>query len=174
LGAELGKHFFVYHSYDEHGSNFRGFPIHATHLRSFEQIDPASPFSSRIGTNYLPISDEAIQIRGYISEKAARIADVDQENEDLKALRAKLTLEIEEHRSLLSPVPHFPIDVLQEIFAACLPTEHYPVVSQYESPLLLIQVCKNWRNIALSAPQLWYAIHIPIPSLPEVRTCHIL
>ena len=145
---------------------------YATHLRSFEQIDPASPFSSRIGTNYLPTSDEAIQIRGYISEKAACIAEVDQQIEDLKALRAKLTLEIESHQSLLSPVPHLPIDILQEIFAACLPTEHYPVVSRYEAPLLLTQVCKNWRNIALSTPQLWSAIHIPIPSLPEHVTSY--
>jgi len=103
---------------------------------------------------------------GYIAEKAARIAEVDQEIEDLKALRAKLTLEIEDHRSLLSPVPHLPTDILQEIFVSCLPTEHYPVVSRYEAPLLLTQVCKNWRNIVLSTPHLWSAIHIPIPSLP--------
>jgi hypothetical protein len=139
---------------------------YATHLRSFEQIYPASPFSSHIRTNYLPTSDEAIQIMGYIADKATRIAEVDQEIEDLKALRAKLTLEIKDHRSLLSPVPHLPIDILQEIFASCLPTEHYPVVSQYEAPLLLTQVCKNWRNIVLSTPHLWSAIHIPIPSLP--------
>jgi hypothetical protein len=190
VGAELGKHFFVYRrsqavirrgTYNKrrrnyHGPNFRGLPIqpwlrecansYATHLRSFEQIYPASPFSSHIGTNYLPTSDEAIQIMGYIADKATRIAEVDQEIEDLKALRAKLTLEIEDHRSLLSPVPHLPIDILQEIFASCLPTEHYPVVSRYEAPLLLTQVCKNWRNIALSTPHLWSAIHIPIPSLP--------
>jgi hypothetical protein len=71
-------------------------------------MDPASPFSSRIGTNYLPTSNEAIQIKGNISKKAARIAEVDQEIEDLvKTFRAKLTpVEIENHWSLLSPVPH--------------------------------------------------------------------
>ena len=131
-----------------------------------EQMESGSPFSSHIGTNYLPTSDEAIQIKGYISGKAARIAEVDRQIEDLKALRAKLTLEIEGHQSLLSPLPHLPIDILQEIFNACLPTKHNPVVSRYEAPLLLTQVCKNWRSIALSTPHLWSAIHIPILSLP--------
>ena len=131
-------------------------------------MDSASPFSSRIGTDHypLPTSDEANQIKRYISEKVARIADVDQEIEKLKALRAKLTSEIEDHRSLLSPVPHLPIDILQEIFNACLPTAYNPVISRYEAPLLLTQVCRNWRNVALSSPFLWSAIHIPIPSLP--------
>jgi hypothetical protein len=139
----------------------------ASQIISFlEQMDSASPFSSRIGTNYLPTLDEAIQIKGYISEKAARISEVDQEMEDLKALRAELILEIEGHQSLLSPVPHLPIDILQDIFKACLPTEHNPIVSRYEAPLLLTQVCKNWRTVALSTPHLWSAIHIPIPSLP--------
>ena len=39
-------------------------------------------------------------------------------------------------------------------------------------PLLLTQVCKNWRNIALSTPQLWSTIHSPIPSLPEHVTSY--
>ena len=112
------------------------------------------------------MSNEAVQIKEYISEKVARIAEVDQEIEKLQALRAKLTMDIEDHRSLLSPIHHLPIDILQEIFAACLPTTHNPVVSRHEAPLLLTRVCKNWRNIMLSTPHFWSAIHIPIPSFP--------
>ncbi|KIM34837.1 hypothetical protein M413DRAFT_450033 [Hebeloma cylindrosporum] len=134
----------------------------------------ASPFSSHIGTHYTPTSDEANQIKGFISAKIARIAEVDQEIEKLKALRSDLTLEIEDHRSLLSPIHHLPVDVLQEIFAACLPITHNPVVSRYEAPLLLTQVCRNWRDIVLSTPHFWSAIHIPIPSLPLDPISHSL
>jgi len=134
----------------------------------------ASPFSARVGTYYLPTPDEAVQIKGYISERATHIAEVDEEIERLEALRAKLNSEIEDHRSLLSPVHHLPIDILQEIFASCLPAGHNPVVSRHEAPLLLTQVCRNWRNVMLSTPQLWSAIHIPIPSFPIDTTLHPL
>lgn len=134
----------------------------------------ASPFSSRIGTNYTPTFDEAIQIKGYISDKVARIVEVDHEIGRLMALRVELILEIEEHQSLLSPIQHLPIDVLQEIFTACLPTMHNPVMSRYEAPLLLTQVCKNWRDIVLSAPHFWSEIHIPIPTMPIDPIAHPL
>jgi len=134
----------------------------------------SSPFSSCIGTSYLPTPEEAVQIKEYISEKVAHIAEVDQEIEKLNALRAKLTMDIQGHRSLLSPTHHLPIDILREIFAACLPMTHNPVVSRHEAPLLLTQVCKNWRSIVLSTPQFWSAIHIPIPSFPVDPSSHPL
>ena len=131
-----------------------------------QQRNSASPFSSRIGTNYLPTTDEATQIKDYISKKVVRVAEIEEEIEKLEVLRAKLTVEIEEHRSLLSPIHHVPSDILQEIFTACLPAAHNPVLSRNEAPLLLTRVCKSWRNIMFSTPHLWSSIHIPIPSFP--------
>ncbi|KAJ7825638.1 hypothetical protein B0H14DRAFT_1284232 [Mycena olivaceomarginata] len=53
--------------------------------------------------------------------------------------------------------------MLAEIFYNFLPI--YPVCSDFvdlQSPTLLSQVCRRWRNIALSLPRLWRAIKLDI------------
>jgi hypothetical protein len=87
----------------------------------------------------------------------------------LEVLRAELNVEIENHRSLLSPIHRVPSEILQEIFTACLPAAHNPVLSGDQPPLLLTRVCQKWRDIMFSTPHLWSAIHILITSLPVGR-----
>ncbi|KJA17155.1 hypothetical protein HYPSUDRAFT_206426 [Hypholoma sublateritium FD-334 SS-4] len=62
----------------------------------------------------------------------------------------------------LSPFLRLPLDVIREIFAACLNPETNPTMSKKEAPTLLTQISSGLRRVALATPELWAAIHIPI------------
>ncbi|KAH6897923.1 hypothetical protein BKA70DRAFT_1159527, partial [Coprinopsis sp. MPI-PUGE-AT-0042] len=63
--------------------------------------------------------------------------------------------------------PHtvLPTDVLREIFMFCLSCDRFPSVDSLEAPLLLTQICRDWRLLVLNTPTLWNRIDIPIPTL---------
>ncbi|KAJ7473677.1 hypothetical protein B0H11DRAFT_1811164 [Mycena galericulata] len=46
-----------------------------------------------------------------------------------------------------------PSEIVSEIFLHCKPDQCEPLPT--EAPLLLLQVCAEWRNIAISTPELW-------------------
>ncbi|KAJ7776602.1 hypothetical protein DFH07DRAFT_693797, partial [Mycena maculata] len=57
-------------------------------------------------------------------------------------------------------------ELITEIFVHCLPTPasatgacffrpHFVRPSVKDAPLLLCQICRRWRAIALTTPQLW-------------------
>ena len=49
-----------------------------------------------------------------------------------------------------------PLEILVQIFIACLPHHPRPVIQS--APLLLCSVCTTWRQIALHTPALWTSI----------------
>ena len=53
------------------------------------------------------------------------------------------------------------MDILGVIFSHCLATHRNPVMSASEAPILLTQICRDWRSIALSIPRLWSRLYIP-------------
>ncbi|KAJ7149468.1 hypothetical protein C8R43DRAFT_1007201 [Mycena crocata] len=57
-----------------------------------------------------------------------------------------------------SPVQNVPVEVLSEIFFACLPRVEYTPASRRFAPLLVSWVCVHWRNVALSLPRLWTSL----------------
>ena len=75
------------------------------------------------------------------------------------------------YTSLLSPMRVLPEDVLGEIFLRILPdpSEHYPILSSDEAPLVLCRVCKWWREVACRTPSLWSSIHFVSPRVPPKR-----
>ncbi|TFK31834.1 hypothetical protein BDQ12DRAFT_79362 [Crucibulum laeve] len=58
--------------------------------------------------------------------------------------------------------PLLPAELWKEIFMACLPNDidGYIAASPYEAPLLLCQICRCWREIAISTPELWESLEI--------------
>ncbi|KDQ51328.1 hypothetical protein JAAARDRAFT_41177 [Jaapia argillacea MUCL 33604] len=52
-----------------------------------------------------------------------------------------------------------PPELLSEIFICCLPVPTYDLNPLYtrrgEAPLLVSQICRSWRHVALSCPALW-------------------
>ncbi|KAJ7736802.1 hypothetical protein B0H14DRAFT_3612027 [Mycena olivaceomarginata] len=61
------------------------------------------------------------------------------------------------------PILSLPLEMTAEIFTHFLPI--YPLRARLvgtQSPILLSQVCRQWRNIAISLPQLWRAIQLDL------------
>ncbi|KAJ6538826.1 hypothetical protein DFH09DRAFT_1397458 [Mycena vulgaris] len=86
--------------------------------------------------------------------------------DQLKAERDALVAYVQAHKALTFPVRRLPLDLLQEIFMACLPAHRNCVMSARESPVLLGRICSSWRAISLSTPRLWARINIVEPPQP--------
>ncbi|KAJ7443020.1 hypothetical protein FB451DRAFT_1376845 [Mycena latifolia] len=132
-----------------------------------------SPFTSKLGTNYCPQDEEISQIQTLLVEPTLRLKCLDDEIAVLqKALdklaeeRAGISAYVDAHKALISPVRRLPLDIIQEIFTACLPTHRNCVMSAVEAPVLLGRICSSWRSISLSTPHLWSWLHIVEPSCP--------
>ncbi|KIM47160.1 hypothetical protein M413DRAFT_57140, partial [Hebeloma cylindrosporum] len=81
----------------------------------------------------------------------------------LKEKKNHIQKSIDACNAVLSPVRRLPIDILQEIFYQCLPTDHHPIMSATEAPMLLTRVSSLWRSVAFSMPRIWAKLHIPFP-----------
>ncbi|KAG6849884.1 hypothetical protein H0H93_004102 [Arthromyces matolae] len=60
------------------------------------------------------------------------------------------------------PALQLPPEILEQIFLFCLGPHSQAALnppSQDSAPLLLCQICRYWRNVALSSPALWSAFH---------------
>ncbi|KAJ7121606.1 hypothetical protein C8R44DRAFT_876994 [Mycena epipterygia] len=62
--------------------------------------------------------------------------------------------------ALAYPVLTLPNEIVSRIFVECLPSHGRVRPSRRRAPLLLAQICHDWRNIALSTCQLWSSIDI--------------
>ncbi|KAJ7432583.1 hypothetical protein FB451DRAFT_1479550 [Mycena latifolia] len=129
--------------------------------------------SPHLGTNYCPQDEEIVEIKAFLAEPTLRLKDLGDEIADLqKALdkltaeRARISVYVDAHRALISPARRLPLDIIQKIFIACLPTHRNCAMSAIEAPVLLGRVCSFWRSICLSTPRLWSKIHIVEPQCP--------
>ncbi|KAF7376780.1 hypothetical protein MSAN_00095300 [Mycena sanguinolenta] len=130
----------------------------------------ASSFVSRLGTNYCPTDEEILEINALLVEPTLRLKGLDDEITKLQAAIDKLAEErsrvaayVEGHRALISPVRRLPLDIIQELFVACLPTHRNCVMSASEAPVLLGRVCSAWRAISHTTPRLWSRLHVVEP-----------
>ncbi|CAA7260541.1 unnamed protein product [Cyclocybe aegerita] len=56
-----------------------------------------------------------------------------------------------------------PTELWAEIFFFCLPADDFILPRSGDAPLLLCQICKTWREIALNTPRLWASLSIRRP-----------
>ncbi|KAJ7108320.1 hypothetical protein C8R44DRAFT_299040 [Mycena epipterygia] len=71
--------------------------------------------------------------------------------------------ELEDSLALLVyPIITLPNEITTHIFVACLPEDGRVMPSPRTAPLLLAQICRQWRNIALSTGELWRSVHLVI------------
>jgi hypothetical protein len=61
----------------------------------------------------------------------------------------KITQSNNLHKGLLSPLWRLPAEILARIFVNCLPETYYFRVSPKLAPLLLIWICRRWRDVAV-------------------------
>ncbi|KAJ7676235.1 hypothetical protein B0H14DRAFT_2256942, partial [Mycena olivaceomarginata] len=75
--------------------------------------------------------------------------------------QARTALERELHATATFPVLDLPVEIGAKIFVHCLPSSANVgwcrSIHEYEhtAPLVLTSVCRNWRDIAHTAPALW-------------------
>ncbi|KAJ3514751.1 hypothetical protein NLJ89_g2195 [Agrocybe chaxingu] len=61
-----------------------------------------------------------------------------------------------------------PAELWAEIFFFCLPADDFILPHPSDAPLLLCQICRAWRDIALNTPHLWASLSIRRPTR---KTC---
>ncbi|KAK1224874.1 hypothetical protein PQX77_012185 [Marasmius sp. AFHP31] len=129
-------------------------------------VDFESPFARMLNTNYAPSSVERHSIRSLIEDPEEQVRRLDEEISRLQAKRQTLKRFVDLHRVLLSPSRRVPTDIWGLIFTECFPNNPFGLCTRtmQDAPLLLTTVCRLWREIALSTPNLWTSIHIWLPA----------
>ncbi|KAJ7062352.1 hypothetical protein C8F01DRAFT_128408 [Mycena amicta] len=133
-----------------------------------------SAFTPRLGTNYCPTDDEVHEINVLLAEPSEQLRQLDSKIDELRKAMEELVVErnrvaefVDAHKALISPMRRIPLDVLQEIFVACLATKRNCIMSASEAPILLGRICSSWRAISMLTPPLWASLHIVEPS-PQI------
>ncbi|KAJ7645629.1 hypothetical protein DFH06DRAFT_960192, partial [Mycena polygramma] len=131
------------------------------------------PFRTPIRHNYCPTDQELLEIRGLLVEPALRMKRLDDEIAELQRTigrlaeeRAGLDAFVEAHKTLISPVRRLPLDIVQEIFLACLPTRRNCAMSASEAPVLLGRYMQLVESYFSLYTRLWAKIHVIRPSRP--------
>ncbi|KAJ7359294.1 hypothetical protein DFH08DRAFT_769191 [Mycena albidolilacea] len=119
-----------------------------------------SRFSHRFNTNYVPSDEEIECIRTDLVSHTQELARIDERIREFSAQRDQIQAYIGSHKALISHPRRLPVDILREIFVACLPVGRNAVMSAQEAPLLLGRICSAWRTIALTTPRLWASLHV--------------
>ncbi|KAJ7302187.1 hypothetical protein DFH08DRAFT_794656, partial [Mycena albidolilacea] len=93
----------------------------------------------------------------------------------LKKLERDRSVKRRQLNSALDPVALLPLELSSDIFLRSLPL--FPKPGDPSVPILLLNICHAWTDIALSTPSLWAAIHItfqssrfPSPSTQGLKT----
>ncbi|KAJ7359310.1 hypothetical protein DFH08DRAFT_408218 [Mycena albidolilacea] len=126
-----------------------------------------SRFSRHLSTNYIPSDEEIDFIRIELVSHTQELARIDERIRELSAQRDQIQAYIEPYRALISHPRRLPVDILREIFVACLPANRNAVMSAREAPLLLCRISSAWRTVALSTPRLWASLHAPLDYILE-------
>ncbi|KAF8198197.1 hypothetical protein K438DRAFT_701920 [Mycena galopus ATCC 62051] len=96
-------------------------------------------------------------------------ADIHLQKEVLQQLERAKSLAQRQLNAIRDPVARLPLEISSEIFVQCLPPHHLKPAA-HTVPLLLLNVCNTWTDIALSTPALWTAIHL---TFPQVQTLEL-
>ncbi|KIM41044.1 hypothetical protein M413DRAFT_28135 [Hebeloma cylindrosporum] len=128
----------------------------------------AFPFSSYLNSNYIPLDEEVVQIKAYLTHSRKRLEEMRAEMDGPHGqveLSVKLEYDIlydhiESCASLITLPRRVPDDVLQEIFYQTLPTDRNALLDNNAAPLILTRISRQWRQVAFATPRLWSTIHV--------------
>ncbi|KAJ7072769.1 hypothetical protein C8F01DRAFT_1105150, partial [Mycena amicta] len=136
-----------------------------------------TPFLPLLKSNYPPTPLQKTQVQDILRDKRQALSELDTKISATRGIlqafehqRAQLSTETAEFCAILSPVRLVPPEILSEVFchlAPTLPLASDPQREQVEHPpWALALVCRSWRAVALSLPQLWSTLDIRVPSVP--------
>ncbi|KAJ7169293.1 hypothetical protein C8R43DRAFT_121677 [Mycena crocata] len=99
----------------------------------------------------------ASDLRQRIAEVSTAIVRQKQVLRDLENTKCDLGGRL---NALLDPVTRFPLEISSDIFMLGFDSDSIPTPRPNFSPLVYLNVCRSWRDIALATPSLWSAIEV--------------
>ncbi|KAK0491777.1 hypothetical protein EDD18DRAFT_1290852 [Armillaria luteobubalina] len=152
---------------------------------SFEAAElSASRMDELLKSNVPPLPVEHVQLEGAISKGLGYLARL---QERIGQARASLEMLLDEerhvnrtmesYRTILHPIRRVPEDILREIFLSFnVETEKQGKDSLDRSfaPLIISQVCREWRSIALSTSRLWSSFRLDFDLYHNELPCQYL
>ncbi|CAA7263741.1 unnamed protein product [Cyclocybe aegerita] len=150
-------------------------PSKLTHLFPLNaQIDYPNAIVESLKDN-TPPSTTVVSITREFRETQAKavaatedeIASLDAQILALRTRRAELIkkaspewMKLNACDAVLSVIRRLPMEIVQEIALHARPLQPWP--TRRDSPMSLSHVCKDWRNAALSMPQLWSEMYLEV------------
>ncbi len=140
--------------------------------------------SQLLTSNNQPLQTERLQLEGFIDENLEFVASLRERVSKARAVLNELLKEqrgvndmIESCKTIIRPIRKVPEDIVREIFLTLWDTEKEgkDSLNKRFAPLVVSQVCRDWRNIALSMSQLWSTITLDFDQhLNELRCQYLL
>ncbi|RXW23677.1 hypothetical protein EST38_g2168 [Candolleomyces aberdarensis] len=138
-------------------------------LAQLSTTERISPVPELLGTNQVPTSTEADDIKRCLSDVDSELQYLESIFSKLAARRDHLKSFADGHRALLSPARRIYPDLLSEIFARCskgaprkyprkITTKIPDTFDPKQGPLLLTQICRSWRQTVIATPNIWSTI----------------
>ncbi|KAJ7453688.1 hypothetical protein B0H11DRAFT_1820376, partial [Mycena galericulata] len=103
------------------------------------------------------MSTEELQVQALIEDISANI---ERQEEVLRQLRHSKCAAHRRLNAIRDPVARLPLEISSSILVNCLENDRFPKPGARHAPMLLLNVCGAWTNIALSTPKLWTRIHL--------------
>ncbi|KAJ7617770.1 hypothetical protein FB45DRAFT_214534 [Roridomyces roridus] len=133
----------------------------------------SSPFVHLLESNDPPDEGEAALIRGFLDENRERMDEIRAMPHTAPELD-ELERSLEAHIALLSPIRRVPGELLSEIFTHLSYKRKVGSRRIDAPPWLVGNVCRSWRNAALSTSILWRFIKIYEPQSPALHKIYPL
>ncbi|KAJ7842510.1 hypothetical protein B0H13DRAFT_2098673 [Mycena leptocephala] len=115
---------------------------------------PSTPATSHASSGSHPIPREwrvaLAHVKARIALHKKFIAALEREQEELEGSLSQV----------IYPVLSLPFDVTSCIFLHCLPSHGRVSPSPSTAPLVLAQICRRWREVALSTCGLWSSLYL--------------
>ncbi|KAJ7364477.1 hypothetical protein DFH08DRAFT_930390 [Mycena albidolilacea] len=138
---------------------------------------PDSPCPELLVSNAIPSDLRVLEITKLIEDVEGNIRGLDAQISQLQRLtaqlisrRAELDDFAHDHRGTISAVRRVPSDIMSEIFLRCVdPDSSGNFRSTYAALQPIMQVCGQWRVVALGSPRLWSRIVVDEDGAKEGR-----
>ncbi|KAJ7506865.1 hypothetical protein B0H11DRAFT_245486 [Mycena galericulata] len=99
---------------------------------------------------------------GRVSEIHTRIdklsSEITRQREILRDLENQKSAAQGELNTILDPMSRLPLEISSDILLRCLPT--ITMADPHDAPMIFLNVCRAWSNIALATPSLWATMRV--------------
>ncbi|KAJ6457115.1 hypothetical protein C8R47DRAFT_995901, partial [Mycena vitilis] len=120
-------------------------------------VDASSPSTTHSGSPQLSSQLHPAQLRADLEAVNVEILRHQTILSELDARRQTLKRDLDQ---IIYPVLALPPEIISRIFVLCLPIHGRVRPSPRSPPLLLTQVCRDWREIALATCELWCSVDV--------------